>query len=297
MAYATVQDVENQFEGISFDKSQAHTVLTAGGNAEIYISTDPNGEYSGKAGNSISIEVKNLESDGELNVNFDVDNDVLGVELGDSAHPASTIASKIDALFDFIAVEKVEGSFTTSDTMTQSLTGGADQSVIESALNEAERIVQDYRLMFWGYADGGSEGELIDYSSELSQEGLETGAKVWKVDEYGNKILTDNKPSEGTISMIDMYKIMFTPTYSNFSFKNGDRYKVENIQRRKMAEVYKACSLLLANLTSNAEVSSNVEDITVGDLEVEFGSVEEVAKAVDNNHFENKFRSIVGTWH
>lgn len=293
MTYATKQDIEDQFTGISFDRAQASTTLIAASGAEVVVSADPDGDYNGEAGNGIAVEIVNNNSDGELSVAFE--NDTITIELGGADQSADDIAYEVGRLADFIGQERKPGDFTSTDTTSQELVGGDDESVIDQALDEASRLVESYKLMVFGYTDQASDNAVVDYSHDFINEGIETDTKLWKIDLAGNKELVDKEPAEGTVDSVETYTLTYTPEYSDFGFEADERYMVEDVARRKRAEIYKACALLFANLTSSAEVASGVEVVQVGEIEVEYGDIEAVSNAIAGNPFENKFANIVGT--
>lgn len=184
---------------------------------------------------------------------------------------------------------------TTNTKVTSQFDGVTfDSDDVDDAISEASRIVSQYELMAYGSVDVASDSKVIDYSGRFVNRGIESGAKLWKINDSHRKIIVDGSPVSVTVDSVSDNELSYTD--ENVSFDQGDHYMVENMARRTRAETYKACSLLLSRIKSSGKVADGVEVVQVGEIEVEFGDIEAVADAIDSNHFEKKFASIVGAY-
>ena len=172
-----------------------------------------------------------------------------------------------------------------------------DWGFVDNAISEAARVVSQYSLMTYGYVDKESDSTIVDYQVIFDDEGIESGAKVWKLNPDKEKKIVDGEQSVGTVDTVNTHELAFTKDSGDMSFLVDDPYMVENQARMSKAEEYKACALLVGQLASNAEVMQGAESVRVGEIEVEFGDVEEVADAVSSNQFEQKFFAIVGGYY
>ena len=172
-----------------------------------------------------------------------------------------------------------------------------DSGFVDETISEAARVVSQYSLMTYGYVDKESDSAIVDYQVAFDDEGIESGAKVWKLNNDREKEIVDGEQSVGTVDTVNTHELAFTENSGDMSFLVDDPYMVENHARRRKAEEYKACALLVGQMASNAEVMQGAESVRVGEIEVEFGAIEEVADAVSGNQFEQRFFAIVGGYY
>ena len=172
-----------------------------------------------------------------------------------------------------------------------------DSGFVDETISEAARVVSQYSLMTYGYVDKESDSAIVDYQVAFDDEGIESGAKVWKLNNDREKEIVDGEQSVGTVDTVNTHELAFTEDSGDMSFLVDDPYMVENHARRRKAEEYKACALLVGQMASNAEVMQGAESVRVGEIEVEFGAIEEVADAVSGNQFEQRFFAIVGGYY
>jgi len=172
-----------------------------------------------------------------------------------------------------------------------------DSGFVDETISEAARVVSQYNLMTYGYVDKESDSTIVDYQVAFDDEGIESGAKAWKLNNDREKEIVGGEQSVGTVDNVSTHELAFTEDSGDMSFLVDDPYMVENHARRRKAEEYKACALLVGQMASNAEVMQGAESVRVGEIEVEFGDIEEVAGAVSSNQFEQRFFAIVGGYY
>jgi len=190
-------------------------------------------------------------------------------------------------------------AYTNSDDVLAHFQGiDFDSGFVSDSIDEASRVVAQYELMTYGRTDQASDTKVVDYGTNFEDEGIEVDAKVWKLNSELNKKIVDGEQSLGTVDAVNTHELEFTEESGDMSFLIGSPYMVEDIARRSKAEEYKSAALLVGQMaSSNAEVMQGAESVSVGEIEVEFGDIEEVANAVDKNQFEKKFYTIVGDYY
>lgn len=156
-----------------------------------------------------------------------------------------------------------------------------DEDIYELLIADAAGVVSQYKLVRRGVSTADTVGVLQDENALFSN-WVQVGAKVTN--------LTQGISSE-VQSVTGDKEIMLAST--QFVFSVGDRYEIEDLQRREKAERYKAASLIFQKYSPRAH---GWDGVRLGPASISAGESLSGIKQSDLtlNPYEAEFRKIVG---
>lgn len=160
---------------------------------------------------------------------------------------------------------------------------------ISNYIEEAHRIVTQLNANLMGDVDLDEDSTIVDFSRDFEARSVESGAKVWKIEDEERVIDEDaGALVSTTVNNVKTHRLELDDDL----FARGETYEVEDIARLTKAEEYKTCALIF-NRVRNKQQIEGQEAVTLGPAEKEFGDLEALTDAFDNP-FTGLYLSIVG---